>query len=199
MDTLSIPGPTKTWTAPMEVHKVGMVCLLVSEVAFFSTLVVTYVVFLYVPGPPPHPKDTLDLKLVIPNTICLLASSYTLHHAQGKRRQGKDGAFLIWLAVTMLLGVEFLAGTGAEWYGLIIHKQFTITTNLFGACFYTLVGFHSLHVTIGLVGLFAVWMLSAAAQIEGPSPLASTLIGWYWHFVDAVWIVVFSTVYLFGR
>jgi cytochrome c oxidase subunit 3/cytochrome o ubiquinol oxidase subunit 3 len=106
--------------------------------------------------------------------------------------------FRKWWAATIGLGLLFLLGTGYEWFELITEHQLTIDRNLFGSTFYTLVGFHGLHVTIGLVVMTLVFLLRL-----GPARRTSDedveLVSWYWHFVDAVWVVVFSVVYLFGR
>lgn len=199
MQTLELPGPGGGLRVPIEMHHVGMVAFLVSEVAFFSTLVTTYIYFLTVPQPPPHPRDALSLPVTIVDTVFLLTSSFTIHRAEKNRHRGRDGRFLMWWAATILLGALFLGGTAIEWRDLIHDHGLTIDRNLFGSCYYTLVGFHALHVTIGVVVLSTVWVLTASSLLRGPAPLAVTFAGWYWHFVDVVWVVVFCTVYVFGR
>jgi len=97
------------------------------------------------------------------------------------------------------LGAIFLAGTAREWYGLIYHQHLTIGTNLFGTTFYALVGLHASHVTIGLaiLALLGVFAFSGALRREHAE--RAELVSWYWHFVDAVWVMVFTVVYLVGR
>ncbi len=90
----------------------------------------------------------------------------------------------------------FLLGTAYEWYGLIENEHLTIGRNLFGSTFYTLVGFHALHVTVGVVTMLIVLSLALAHKITSAHGEAPHLVSWYWHFVDAVWIVVFTVVYL---
>ena len=106
------------------------------------------------------------LEVPIFNTICLLSSSLTIHLAVSALRQGKSGAFnLLWF-VTLALGAIFLIGTGREWYHLIYDEGLTISTNLFGTTYYSLVGLHAFHVTVGLVGLGVVMILASDWQSE---------------------------------
>ena len=176
----------------------GMLAFLLSEVAFFSTLVVAYISFMHAADGGPTPA-VLSLPLVICTTICLLSSSATIHQAERRLRGGGQAAFLFWLAATMLLGVLFLSGTAYEWYDLITHEGLTISRNLFGTTFYTLVGFHALHVTGGLIAMAIVLGLAIRGRISASNHLGAEMVGWYWHFVDGVWIVVFTVVYLIGR
>ena len=172
----------------------GMAAFLVSEAALFSTLIVVYLTFLGRDVVGPTPREALSLPLVIGTTICLLASSVTIHRAEGRLAAGDRPGFRAWWSATIGLGLLFLAGTGYEWSELITRHGLTIGRNLFGSTFYTLVGFHGLHVTAGLVTMLMVLLMGPGATRRGVG-----LVGWYWHFVDAVWVVVFSVVYLFGR
>jgi cytochrome c oxidase subunit 3/cytochrome o ubiquinol oxidase subunit 3 len=182
-----------------EPHKAGMVCFLVSEAAFFGTLIMTYVIFLRHGGTGPTPREVLTLGLVLVNTAFLLTSSLTAHLAERALRGGNRGMFhLLWMG-TILLGVLFLVGTAVEWRGLIRDHGLTIGINMFGTTYYTLVGFHALHVTLGVIALTSVLLVSLAGKLREGEPLPVTLVGWYWHFVDAVWVVVFFVVYVFGR
>ncbi len=196
---VEFPVPTTGKEVRLEMHKVGICCFLLSEVAFFSTLLTAYVVFLHGTGSPPTPKDTLSLPLVSANTLCLLASSSTVHRAERRLRKGMLGGFILWWTLTILLGLIFLAGTAIEWHGLIDDHGLTIGRNMFGTTYYTLVGFHAFHVTLGVIALIFIGVLTAKFQVKGAVPLPVSLVSWYWHFVDAVWIVVFSVVYVFGR
>ncbi len=176
----------------------GMISFLFSEVAFFSTLIMAYVAFLGTDQTGPTPK-VLSLELVICTTICLLSSSGTVHVAEKKLRTGAHTGFLIWWGTTIVLGVLFLAGTAYEWYGLITHEQLTISRNMFGSTFYTLVGFHALHVTAGVIAMSIVLGLALREAATSKNQLGVKMVSWYWHFVDGVWIVVFAVVYLLGR
>ena len=99
----------------------------------------------------------------------------------------------------MVLGVLFLAGTAYEWHELITRYDLTISRNLFGTTYYTLVGLHAIHVTVGIVVMLIVFGLGLTRQVTSANRSGVQLVGWYWHFVDAVWLVVFTVVYLVGR
>ncbi|MCE9531952.1 MAG: cytochrome c oxidase subunit 3 [Planctomycetes bacterium] len=179
----------------------GVITFLCSEVAFFSTLIVAYVVFYgrdHQPGGlgGPTPASALSLSLVIGTTLCLLASSVTIHLADRALRNGLRSSFLWLWAGTIVLGIAFLLGTAHEWNELIHRHHLTISRNLFGTSFYTLVGFHALHVTIGVLLMAIVLALALKGHLTDKNHESVQLISWYWHFVDAVWIVVFSVVYL---
>src|SRR5262245_44965925 len=167
-----------------EMHKTGMVCFLVSEAAFFGTLIMAYVIFLRHGGTGPTPREVLTLGLVLVNTAFLLLSSATAHLAERALRGGNRGTFHLLWAATILLGALFLVGTAVEWRGLIRDHGLTIGVNLFGTTYYTLVGFHAFHVTLGVFVLSAVLLLSLSGNLAGAEPLPVTLVGWYWHFVD---------------
>ena len=177
----------------------GMLAFLLSEVAFFSTLIVAYLSFLGKDKIGPTPSEALSLSLVIVTTACLLASSVTVHLATHALASGRQRQFCLWWLATILLGVAFLAGTGYEWRELIERHHLTISRNLFGTTYYTLVGFHGLHVTLGVIAMLVVLALAARREVNGQNQLAAELTGWYWHFVDGVWIVVFTVVYVAGR
>src|SRR5262245_55698909 len=161
-------------------RKVGMLAFLVSEAAFFSTLLVGYVAYLGKSITGPTPREVLSLRLVVVTTACLLFSSYTVHRAERALRSGAGG-FVRWWAATIALGVAFLAGTAYEWSELIVRHGLTLGTNLFGTTYYTLVGFHAAHVTAGVVMLLAVLGLWRRGHLPGQEPVAVTLTAWYWH------------------
>jgi cytochrome c oxidase subunit III len=180
--------------------KVGMLAFLLSEVAFFSTLITTYVVFLReTKGSDPSPAEVFHLPLVLAGTACLLASSVTIHFAEHGLRGGNRGKFLALWGLTIVLGVLFLLGTAKEWYELIEDRGLTISRNLFGSTYFTLVGFHATHVTVGLIILSIVWILAWRRQVSAEHATGVEVVSWYWHFVDGVWILVFSLVYVIGR
>jgi cytochrome c oxidase subunit III len=198
----------------------GMLAFLVSEASFFSTLITSYLAYLGQDTAGPTPREVLSLPLVLVTTICLVASSGTIHLAEKRLGQGHAREFLFAWSMTIGLGILFLFGTAYEWRNLIVEHHLTISRNLFGSTFYTLVGFHALHVTIGIammVGL-AVMIVAGNLWCGRPARPASQyrpeeaggtpapqyaqpvqLVSWYWHFVDGVWLVVFTIVYLVGR
>ncbi|QDT75593.1 cytochrome c oxidase subunit 3 [Lacipirellula limnantheis] len=174
----------------------GMASFLVSEVAFFSTLIVAYVTFLGRDTVGPTPAQALSLKLAFGTTLCLVASSVIIHFAEAALRRGNHAAFKVLWAMTIALGAAFLLGTAFEWHDLITRQELTISRNLFGTTFYTLVGFHGLHVTAGVIAMSIVLLLAARGAVAKEHDTAVQLVSWYWHFVDVVWIVVFLVVYV---
>jgi cytochrome c oxidase subunit 3/cytochrome o ubiquinol oxidase subunit 3 len=174
-----------------------MACLILTESSFFAIFVVAYLFYIGKSLNGPYPADVLDLPIL--NTICLLASSITIVIALRAQRAGNTAGFSAWWFLTILLGLEFLIGTGMEWYGLIVHHGLWIDTNLFGTTFYSLVGFHALHVAVGLSLLTVVLIFALTGQLTTEHAERTEILSWYWHFVDTVWIVVFTVVYVVGR
>ncbi|HYV37926.1 MAG TPA: heme-copper oxidase subunit III [Gemmataceae bacterium] len=195
----SYPLPPPHVDVRPDAHKVGMLAFFMSETAFFSTLLMAYVIYMGASLTGPTPAQVLSLPLAIVNTICLLTSSFTIHLAEKSLRSGNSAAFRGLWGLTILLGAAFVAGTGYEWYGLIVEHQLTIGRNLFGTTYYTLVGFHAAHVTVGVILLVLMLGLYQRRKLTGPNPIGIELVSWYWHFVDGVWIVVFTVVYVIGR
>jgi cytochrome c oxidase subunit 3/cytochrome o ubiquinol oxidase subunit 3 len=176
-----------------------MLSFLVSEVAIFGTLIFTYLFYAGKDTVEPTPAQALKLPLVLGTTACLLASSVTVHRAERRLHRADQGGFMRWWAATAVLGVLFLLGTAYEWYGLVHDKGLTIGRNLFGSTYYALVGLHALHVTGGVTVLLIVLGLAAARRLTSANRAGVGLISWYWHFVDGVWVVVFTVVYLVAR
>jgi len=180
--------------------RVGMACLIFSESAFFCAFIVAYLYYTGRDRRGPTPWQVLELPPVVVNSVALLSSSVTVVLALHALRRGSIGLFRIWMLATILLGAYFLYGTGVEWAGLIREHQLTIATNLFGTTFYSLVGFHAFHVTVGLLLLSFTLVLSLRGHVKPERDHGRIdLLSWYWHFVDVVWIFVFMTVYVIGR
>jgi cytochrome c oxidase subunit 3 len=196
--TTTIPTPSVPWseTLPRK-GRVGILSLILTESVFFSIFVVAYVFYLGKSLAGPYPKDVLSTPIL--NTICLLSSSITIVLAIRSLRAGAIGAFTVWWFVTFALGLEFMIGTAMEWHKLIYHDGLTIRTNLFGTTYYSLVGLHALHVTIGLLLILLVGILTMCGYMNERHVERTDVLSWYWHFVDAVWVVVFLTVYVIGR
>jgi cytochrome c oxidase subunit III len=194
---ISIESPGQApWTHPYR-GIVGMVCLIVAESAIFLIFVVAYIFYLGKSLTGPTPSQVLELPIF--GTVCLLSSSVTVHFAVAALHKGRLRGCSIWLAGTVLLGSTFLFTTAREWYHLINDDKLTIQTNLFGTTFYSLVGLHATHVIVGLVMLsLALGFSMFGLMSEAHSKKLETL-SIYWHFVDAVWVVVFSVVYVLGR
>jgi cytochrome c oxidase subunit III len=174
-----------------------MFCFIAAESAIFTIFVVAYLFYIGKSVSGPTPRQVLELPIF--NTICLLSSSLTIHLAVHALRHGRSGAFNLSWFLTLLLGAIFLAGTGREWYRLIYNEGLTISTNLFGTTYYSLVGLHAFHVTGGLLGLTVVMVLALAGRVTREHAEHVDVLSLYWHFVDAVWVVVFAVVYVIGR
>jgi cytochrome c oxidase subunit 3/cytochrome o ubiquinol oxidase subunit 3 len=184
----------------LEPLHVGMICFLTSEVAFFSTLIVAYIFFMrQTVHSSPSPAEVFRLPMVVTATILLLLSSVTIHLAEKALHRSSLPGFLLFLGLTIILGASFLVGTALEWTELIGKYHLTLSRNMFGTTYFTLVGFHALHVTIGLIVMSIVFGLYLGRQTTVGHHTGVTVISWYWHFVDGVWIVVFSLVYIVGR
>ena len=180
--------------------KVGMASLIFMESALFSAFLVTYLYYIGKSPTGPQPMDCLELGLVTINSICLFASSATVVFAVRALSRGSLKGFQVWMLFTILLGLEFLIGTGLEWKKLIEVQGLTIDSNVFGTTFYTLVGFHAFHVIVGLVLLTGTFMLALCGCIKPERDTERVEIAtWYWHFVDVVWIIVFTLVYFVGK
>ena len=180
--------------------KVGMASLIFMESALFSAFLVTYLYYIGKSPTGPQPMDCLELGLVTINSICLFASSATVVFAVRALSRGSLKGFQVWMLLTILLGLEFLVGTGLEWKKLIEVQGLTIDSNVFGTTFYTLVGFHAFHVIVGLVLLTGTFMLALCGCIKPERDTERVEIAtWYWHFVDVVWIIVFTLVYFVGK
>jgi len=177
--------------------RVGMICLIIAESAIFTIFVAAYIYYLGKSLSGPTPQEVLRLPLL--NTICLLSSSVTITFALGALGKRDTRRFGFWWFATIALGAYFLVGTGVEWRHLIYEKGLTIGTNLFGTTFYSLVGLHATHVVVGLVALLIVMSLTLARAVKPEHVERLDVLALYWHFVDGVWIVVFTVVYLIGR
>jgi cytochrome c oxidase subunit III len=184
------------WSLPYR-GTVGMAALIIAESAIFTIFVIAYLYYVGKSLSGPTPRDVLEVPIFY--TICLLSSSLTIHFAGKFLARDRGGAFLGLWVLTIVLGALFLYGTGHEWHRLIYEHGLTISTNLFGTTYYSLVGLHAFHVTAGLVMLCTVLMFGLAGRV-GPDQSARVgVLSLYWHFVDSVWVVVFTVVYIVGR
>jgi cytochrome c oxidase subunit III len=176
---------------------VGMVCLIIAESAIFIIFVVAYLYYLGKDVSGPKPQRVLELPIL--NSVCLLSSSATITFAVNALRRGDTRRFGFWWLATILLGACFLLGTGREWHHLIYENGLTIQTNLFGTTFYSLVGLHATHVVVGLLALLIVMTFALTGSVKREHAERAHVLALYWHFVDAVWIIVFTVVYVIGR
>jgi cytochrome c oxidase subunit III len=194
--SMTVAGARLEWNPP-ERGRVAMFSLIAAEAAIFTIFVVAYLFYVGKSLTGPTPKDVLSVPVLY--TICLLSSSLTIHLAATSLRRGSILSFgLLWVA-TITLGAAFLYGTAIEWYRLIYNEGFTISTNLFGTTYYSLVGLHGFHVVVGLLSLSTVMVFTLLGSVRSEHAERIDVLSLYWHFVDVVWIVVFTVVYLIGR
>ena len=177
--------------------RAGVIGFIVAETSLFAVFVVAYLFYIGKSPTGPYPKDVLELPIL--GTICLLSSSVTVALATRALTAGRVARAGAWLSVTIALGLVFLAGTAQEWRRLIVERGFTIGTNLFGTTFYPLVGLHASHVILGLVMLSLCVVFACSGAFKAVHAERVELVSWYWHFVDGVWVVVFTVVYVVGR
>lgn len=175
--------------------RIGMLTFLCSEAVFFATLLIAYITYKGAIQHGPTPEESLSLPLAILDTVFLLSSSIAIGFAVRAWGRGDVPRFTRWMLLTILLGILFLCGTAFEWYQLIVNDGLTISRNLFGTTFFTLIGFHAAHVTIGLCVMSVLIWKSRHAGIADDSE-APELVSWYWHLVDTVWVVIVAVVYL---
>jgi cytochrome c oxidase subunit III len=187
---------TVEWHLP-DKRRVGMTALIVGESAIFTIFVVAYVFYMGKSLSGPTPAQVLEVPILA--TICLLSSSFTIWRAEKAIEDDRMGSFTVWMGATIALGAVFLAGTALEWKKLIYQDGLTISTSLFGTTFYSLVGLHATHVVVGLFLLTSVFIFSLFGWVDSRHSERFGVVALYWHFVDAVWIVVFTVVYLIGR
>jgi heme/copper-type cytochrome/quinol oxidase subunit 3 len=183
-------------SAGMAKSKLGVITFIASEANFFLLLIFAYVYYHGSTSGGPGAAGSLDRLAAGFNTVFLLASSATMWRAERSLRgEGAPSGLPLWLLATIVLGAIFLFGQGRE-YAHLIRQNVTISRDLFGASFFTLTGFHGLHVLIGLITLSIVFGLSLAGDFSKGRSDAVEAVALYWHFVDAVWIVIFSIIYL---
>lgn len=192
----TIPEDAIRWELPSR-GRVAMYGLIAAESAIFTIFVVAYLFYTGKSLTGPRPEDVLHAPVVL--TICLLSSSLTIQFAVARLSAGKVRAFSLWWLLTIVLGVVFLGGTAREWRHLIYGEGLTLQRNLFGTTYYSLVGLHAFHVTVGLLALTLVSLFTFRGQVNRQHAERVEVLSMYWHFVDVVWVVVFTVVYVVGR
>lgn len=189
-------APAEAWNPPSR-GRVAMFCLIIGESAIFTIFVVAYIFYIGKSLYGPTPRQVLEIPVIA--TFCLLSSSFTIWLSERALERNKIKVFGALWALTLTLGVIFLVYTGIEWQDLIYHKGLTISTNLFGTTFYSLVGLHATHVVFGIIGLTTVLVFTLLGKVREEHTERIQVLALYWHFVDAVWVVVFTVVYILGR
>jgi len=176
-------------------RKLLMWLFLASEALFFGSLIATYLLYRGQSQTGPYPGDVFNIPFTSVSSFILLMSSTTMALAVGAAHRGQLHQMRTWLLVTPLLGTSFLAGQAFE-FTEFYRKGLTMSSNLFGSSFYLLTGFHGAHVSVGVLVLMSLWAMAMRGRIGRHNAINVELAGLYWHFVDIVWIVIFTLVYL---
>ena len=176
-------------------EKVAMWAFLGSECLLFGALIATYLVYKGRSINGPFPKDIYDIPFTSASSFILLMSSLTMVLAVSSIERNDHKRLRLWLTITALLGTSFIAGQIYE-FTAFVREGLTLKTNLFGSSFYVLTGFHGVHVTLGILMLLSLVNLSRRGKITQAKAETVEIVGLYWHFVDVVWIVIFTVVYL---
>ena len=176
--------------------KLAMWAFLGSECLFFGSMISTYLLYRnrVVDGPTPH--EIYDIPYTSVSSFVLLMSSLTMVLALNAIQRRDQKALRMWLLATAFLGLCFIGGQIYE-FTTFVDEGLTLSTSTFGSAFFVLTGFHGAHVTVGILMLLALYGLSLAGKLDDPNGARPVeFIGLYWHFVDIVWIVIFTVVYL---
>jgi cytochrome c oxidase subunit III len=198
LSSVAIAGPSINPESVLPSRgRVGMFSFIAAEAAIFTIFVVAYIFYIGKSVSGPAPKDVLELPIF--GTVCLLSSSLTIHLAVKALRNAKTVSFRFWWFVTIALGAIFLAGTVRDWHHLIFDEGLTVSTNLFGTTYYSLVGLHAFHVTVGLIVLAIGMIFALLGKVNLEHSERAEVFSLYWHFVDVVWVIVFTVVYVIGR
>jgi cytochrome c oxidase subunit III len=176
-------------------RKLGVWVWLGSEAVFFSALIVVYIVMRGKSITGPFPHEALNVSLTAANTFVLICSSLTMVMALSAIQSGNQRGLWRWLVATMALGLVFLGGQAFEFTSLG-QQGLSLSSNVFGGTFFTLTGFHGAHVLVGVIWIGFVVMRSLRGGYTQSSHMMVELTGLYWHFVDLVWIIIFTLVYL---
>jgi cytochrome c oxidase subunit 3/cytochrome o ubiquinol oxidase subunit 3 len=176
-------------------EKLGMWVFLSSECLLFGALISTYLLLHDKSVSGPTPADVFDIPFTSVSSFVLLMSSLTMVLAVSAITRGDESRNRLWLTTTALLGAIFIGGQVYE-FTSFYREGLGYTTNIFGSAFYTLTGFHGIHVTVGILMLLSLVGLSLRDKLGQDKAETVEIIGLYWHFVDIVWIIIFTVVYL---
>ena len=177
-------------------RKLGMWLLIASECLLFGTLIGTYMIYRGASVEGPHPAEVLDIPITTISTFVLLMSSFSIVLALHNIQHGNLRAFRGWILVTAIGGLIFLGFQTYE-FTEFVHEGLGLTTNVFGSAFFMLTGTHGTHVAVGVIWLFSLFFSSLAGKLKEDAVLKVDVMALYWHFVDVIWIVIFTVVYLF--
>ena len=175
--------------------KLAMWVYLGSDCLLFGTLISTYLLLRHRSVGGPQPEDVFDIPFTSVSSFVLLMSSLTMALAVAAINRGDIHRNRVWLATTAMLGATFIGGQVYE-FTTFYREGLGYTTNIFGSAFYTLTGFHGIHVSVGIVMLLSLLVMSLRGNLGHERAESVEIVGLYWHFVDIVWIVIFTVVYL---
>jgi cytochrome c oxidase subunit 3/cytochrome o ubiquinol oxidase subunit 3 len=189
------PAAEHETTTGLPHTKLAMWLFLASDCLFFGALISTYVLYRGASTQGPYPKDVFDIPYTSVSSFVLLGSSLTMVLALAAAQRRDFGRMRIWLLATAMLGMTFVGGQVYEFTGFY-REGLSLTRNLFGSTFFTLTGFHGAHVVIGILMLLSLVSFSYADKLPEDPSFPVEMVGLYWHFVDIVWIIIFTVVYL---
>ncbi len=194
--TAAAPADDHHYTATgLDTFKLGFWTFIGSETLFFGALISTYMAYQGQSVRGPYPVDVFDIPLTTVSTFILLMSSLMMVLALAAVQRGDRKGSLLWLAMTAGFGLIFLGCQSYE-FTHFYNAGLTLETNLFGASFFILTGFHGAHVTIGVLWLLILWVQALRGQLTSADAVKVEVAGLYWHFVDVVWIAIFTLIYL---
>lgn len=179
----------------MDNRKLLMWLFLSSDCLFFGSFIAAYLLYRERSLVGPYPADLFDIPFTSVSAFVLLMSSVSMVLALAAIQRGNVRGMQIWLFATAMLGTLFIAGQAYE-FTEFHHEGLSLSTNLFGTTFFVLTGFHGAHVTVGVLILLSLFVYSLRGGIQQKDSLTIELAGLYWHFVDIVWIVIFTMIYL---
>jgi cytochrome c oxidase subunit 3/cytochrome o ubiquinol oxidase subunit 3 len=188
-------GPSHATATGVSNEKMAMWAFLGSECLLFGALISTYVLYRHraVSGPTPH--QLYDIPFTSVSSFVLLMSSLAMVLALAAIQRGDERRLRVWLTTTALLGSTFIAGQVYE-FTSFVHEGMTIKTNVTSGAFFVLTGFHGVHVTLGIIMLLSLVGLSLRGRLPQERAEVVEIAGLYWHFVDIVWVIIFTVVYL---
>lgn len=187
----------QTLPKPWDTNRLAMALFLLSEGTFFAFLIIAYVYYHAISHTGAEAARVLDPVKTGIYTIFLLSSSFTVWRAEKSLHRRNQGAFRAWLFITIILGAVFLVGQGREYFHLY-GMGVTISANIFGTSFFTLTGFHGFHVLLGLISLSVILALAFKGDFMEKHSSAVETVALYWHFVDWIWVLIFSVIYLWA-
>jgi heme/copper-type cytochrome/quinol oxidase subunit 3 len=180
---------------PVDRGKFAIWLFLATEIMFFTGLIGTYLVIRTGADTWPNPADRLAVNITAFNTFVLIVSSWTVVRSLQAIQKGDQGGLVRWLGTSILLGA-FFVGVQVYEYAELIHKGWTPNHDIFWSTFYAMTGFHGFHVVVGVLWLFCLWIGAIRGKFTAENHIRIELGGLYWHFVDLVWVLLFTLVYL---